>query len=65
MNDKSLPNSLEGVPLRILERFVEKLLAAEIDPETIERLKKTVLESESISDRAIHEALFPKDDPKQ
>ena len=51
-----------SVPDRIFETFLSRLAESGTPPETIERLRKTLLEDRKLTDRALKTALLP-DDP--
>jgi hypothetical protein len=46
------------IPARVFEKYLQALVEAKASPEVISRLRKTLLENKTFTERALREAVF-------
>ena len=46
------------IPARVFEKYLQALVEAKVSPEVISRLRKTLLEDKSFTERALKDAVF-------
>jgi hypothetical protein len=46
------------IPTRVFEKYLEVLAEAKVSPEVISRLRATLLEDKSFTERALKDAVF-------
>jgi len=61
MTTSSAPDGMPEVPTQVFEKFLEALGGADVSVELVDRLRKTLLEDKKFTERALKEAVFPKE----
>jgi hypothetical protein len=46
------------IPTRVFEKYLQALVEAKVSPEVISRLRTTLLEDKSFTERALKDAVF-------
>jgi hypothetical protein len=46
------------IPAQVFENFLQALIDAKMSPEAVARLRKTLLEDKSFTERALRDAIF-------
>jgi len=47
-----------NIPTRVFEKYLQALVEAKASPEVISRLRTTLLEDKSVTERALRDAVF-------
>ena len=47
-----------NIPTRVFEKYLQALVEAKASPEVISRLRATLLEDKSLTERALRDAVF-------
>lgn len=61
MTTEPKQSRMPDVPKQVFEKFLQSLSEAEASVEMIERLRKTLLEDEKFTERALKEAVLPEE----
>jgi hypothetical protein len=57
---KPVAHAVVDVPSRVFQEFVQALEAEGVSKDVVARLRQTLLVENSLSDKALREALFPE-----
>lgn len=61
MTESAATEAPHNVPAKIFEEFIKKLASAGAPTELVSRLRKTLLEDKTFTERALQEAVFAEE----